>query len=165
MSTTSRIPVEIMLSKFNKRDDWGNRGVDDGDGRSPVAIVGLVVAVLTLLVGIVSLRSSRFRRWVSHLLPSRFIKEALGITLQDPTSAVVTTMPDSSSIPTPEVQIPSPVFIYNDYSNAHLVEPHFCSFSYGQDGSAGGGCRVQQALEPLVPGRPGPVVAGKVPVG
>lgn len=67
MPAISRIPVEVMLSGFNKRDDWGNKGVDDGDGKNPVVTVGLVVAVLTLLVGIVSLLSSRFRRWVSYL--------------------------------------------------------------------------------------------------
>ncbi|KAG0639259.1 hypothetical protein HOY80DRAFT_1045726 [Tuber brumale] len=80
MPAVSRQTIEAMLSQVRKRDYGGDEEAGDGNGEGPVAIMGLIVAVLTLFVAIVSLRSSRFRRWVSHLLPLQFIKEAPAIT-------------------------------------------------------------------------------------
>ncbi|CUS14571.1 unnamed protein product, partial [Tuber aestivum] len=72
MPAIPRSPIKTLLSQFNRRDYPENSGGHDSDGSSPVAIVGIVIAALTLLVGIMSLLSPRFRRWLSRLLPSRF---------------------------------------------------------------------------------------------
>ncbi|KAG0639495.1 hypothetical protein HOY80DRAFT_1044856 [Tuber brumale] len=123
MPAISRHLIRTELPQFNKHEYPENGGAGDSDSNNQVAIVGLVVASLTLLVGIMSLRSSRFRGWVSRLSSSYFVKKNICITRQ---SRLPTTSPtkDLSSNATSEIQIPARVFIYNDYHNAFLVGAH-----------------------------------------
>ncbi|CUS11358.1 unnamed protein product [Tuber aestivum] len=158
MPTISRIPVRTLLSQFSKRGDGENKGEDNNGGKSPVVIVGLVVAVLTLLVGIVSLRSSRFHRLVSCLLPLSIIKKILGPALLDPAPTVSTAREDSSANPLPETSVPTRVFIYNNYSNATIIGTNSGTISYGNSGIAGEASRAPQAA-----GRHRPTVAERFP--
>ncbi|CUS11357.1 unnamed protein product, partial [Tuber aestivum] len=157
MPGASRIPIKILLSQLSKRAGGESRVEDNDDGKSPVAIVGLAVAVLTLLVGIVSLRSSRFRLWVSHLLHWSFIKKTLGITPPDHTPTVITAKEGSRTIPVAEIHMPSPVFIYNNYSNAPLIGTNSGIFSCSHSWTAGEAGTVSQAVELLGPGGRRPV--------
>ncbi|KAG0136221.1 hypothetical protein HOY82DRAFT_599442 [Tuber indicum] len=68
MPALSQPAIEAILSQVGKRDCGGDKEGEDGNGQGPVAIVGLIVAALTLLVAIVSLQSSRLRRWGARLL-------------------------------------------------------------------------------------------------
>jgi len=75
MSAISRFPIKNILSQLNKREQKDDQGGDHSDDRSPVVIVGLVIAALTLLLAIMSYRRSRFSRSqaVPSLLPSHFV--------------------------------------------------------------------------------------------
>lgn len=75
MSAISRFPIKNLLSKLNKREQNDDQAGDHSDDRSPVVIVGLVIAALTLLLAIMSYQDSRFGRSqaVSSLLPSYFV--------------------------------------------------------------------------------------------
>ncbi|KAG0136225.1 hypothetical protein HOY82DRAFT_536333 [Tuber indicum] len=159
MPTTSRNPIENLSPQVEKRDSLGDNRVGDSNGEGPVAVVGLVVAALTLLVAIVSLRSSRFRRWVSRQLPSRFFKIAPGITPPNPPLITITTTEDLSTFPTSNIAIPGVVFIYNDYFNTRLAGAYPNTFPYGiaEDG------RVPQPEEPLHPRMVEPAVSRQFP--
>ncbi|CUS11360.1 unnamed protein product [Tuber aestivum] len=158
MPTLSRFYTETLLYQVEKRDYAGEKGIPDSDEESPVALLGLVVAALTLLVGIVSLRSSRFRCWLSHLLPSQLVTKTSGITLLKPAPAGVATV-DLHAIPFWGIPIPAPVFIYSDCSNAHPADKHSNIFPQGHGCIIGEGGRVPQGeelpeprrLEPAVP--------------
>ncbi|KAG0639256.1 hypothetical protein HOY80DRAFT_1136908 [Tuber brumale] len=162
MPALSLFPIKT-LSQFEKRDYAGDKGVDDRGGESPVAILGLVVAALTLLVGIMSLGSSRFRRWVFGLLPSQFVKKAFRIALPNPVPTIITTAEDLRFIPVAGVSVPGPVFIYNVYANPRPVCSRSNTFPYGHGGVAREGGRVPQVEELLGPRRPEPVAAGRFP--
>ncbi|KAG0136220.1 hypothetical protein HOY82DRAFT_599440 [Tuber indicum] len=181
MLPITRSPIGIVLSRFEKRDCQGDKGVGGNDGESPVAIVGLFVASLTLIVGIVSLRSSRFRRCVSYILPLHFIRvyrlllaffrhilhvysesynppqNALGIALPNPLLTPITITEDLPAFPATGIPIPSPVFIYNNFSNACPACPHSDTFPCGHSGIAGGDDRDPQVGELLSLGRLEPV--------
>lgn len=75
MSTISRLPIKNLLSQLSKREQKDDQGGDHSNDRSPVVIVGLVIAALTLLLAIMSYRQSRFGRSqaASSLLPSHFV--------------------------------------------------------------------------------------------
>ncbi|KAG0136219.1 hypothetical protein HOY82DRAFT_599439 [Tuber indicum] len=156
MLIVTHLPVRTPLSPFEKRDCTGVKGVNDSQGESPVAILGLVVAALTLLVGIVSLRNSRFRRWVSYVLTSYFVKGVLGITPPNPSPTAITTTEGLHAIPPTGISMPSPVLIYNDFSNTRPACRHSNAFPSGHIGIIGGG-RAPQAEESLGPRRPKPV--------
>ncbi|KAG0639494.1 hypothetical protein HOY80DRAFT_1044853 [Tuber brumale] len=158
MLAISRFPIKTPLSQFERRDYTEDKGAGDNDGNNPVAIVGLVVAALTLLVGLVSLRSSRFRRRLSYLLPSYLVKRPLGITHPKPSRTTITTTEDFGAVPLAEISIPSPVFIYNYYSNAKPAYGHSNLFQYAHTGFNREYGRIPRAEEPQGPERPEPVV-------
>ncbi|KAG0136218.1 hypothetical protein HOY82DRAFT_599437 [Tuber indicum] len=160
MPAVLRFPIET-LSQFEKRDSAEDKGMDNNDGESPVAILGLVVASLTLLVGVMSLGSPRFRRWVFGLLPSQFVKKFLGITPPNHLPTTVTTTEDVCAIPVAGIPVPGPVIIYNNYSNTQLACSHPNTFPYGPSGINGEGSRTPQVEESLGPRRPEPVAAGR----
>ncbi|KAG0639258.1 hypothetical protein HOY80DRAFT_1136911 [Tuber brumale] len=187
MLIVTNSPAGTQLSPFEKRDCTGGKGVNDSHGESPVAIMGLVVAALTLLVGIMSLRSSRFRRWVYYALPLHFIKvylpllallrdishvhseshnpaqKVLGITLSNPSPTTITTTEGLRARPASGIPTPSPVFIYNSFSNARPACPHSNASPCGHIGITRGDSRAPQEEESLGPSRPEPVAACQFP--
>ncbi|CUS14570.1 unnamed protein product [Tuber aestivum] len=66
-------PVGTLSPMYNKRNYTENQGEGNSDGKGQVVIVEIVLAGLTLLVGIMALRSLRFRRFASYLFPSRCV--------------------------------------------------------------------------------------------
>ncbi|CUS13944.1 unnamed protein product [Tuber aestivum] len=120
MPAVPPFPIKGLLSQFNKREYTQNQGEDDSDVKSPVALVGLLIAALTLLVATIPiLRCPRFRRWVSSSIPSS-AKRALGVTLPNSPPGAVISGEDSSAIPATEIPIPpSPALIYNNFSNTY----------------------------------------------
>ncbi|KAG0639498.1 hypothetical protein HOY80DRAFT_1136708 [Tuber brumale] len=180
MPVVSRHPIEALLSQVEKRDFAGDKGVDDNNSEGPVAIVGLVVAALTLLVAIVSLRSPRFRLWASRLSTSKLVKVYLpppallgqvlhissesynpvqktpGITPPNP-APTITTREDLNTIPAAGT-MPRPVFICNHRSHVHPACGRSNIPPRGHNGNTGEDGRPSQAQESLVPKRPGPVV-------
>ncbi|KAG0136227.1 hypothetical protein HOY82DRAFT_599457 [Tuber indicum] len=187
MPAASRYTIENLSRQVEKRDSVGDNTADDSNGEGPVAIVGLVVAALTLLVAITSLRSSRFRRWVSCLLPSHFVKVyspllalfrrvlhiyseshnpaqiAPDITPPNGVPANVSTTENLSTVPTENISMPGAVFIYNDYSNTHPAGTHPNTFPYGRYGITREDGSVPQVEEPLHPRGVEPAVAGQFP--
>ncbi|PUU77568.1 hypothetical protein B9Z19DRAFT_1128171 [Tuber borchii] len=127
MSTISRFPIKNLLSQLNKREQKDNQGGDHSDDRSPVVIVGLVIAALTLFLAIMSYRHSRTGRSkaVSSLLPSYFSHNQLH---QVPR----TLLPNVSTTTTPSADFTraNQIFIYNDYSGARFGSHHLSTFSY-----------------------------------
>ena len=153
MSSTREFAVRAVLSRFYKRDN----------------------SALTLLVAMIPLfRCSRFHRWVSssisplfrvrpppvcplwtyshiYFLTLQYCTEGLGITPPNPVSAPVTTIEGSSAIPAPEIPIPRPIVIYNDYSNAYFLGACSNTFLHSQNGITGEDGRVLQPEELLAP--------------
>ncbi|KAG0639263.1 hypothetical protein HOY80DRAFT_1045734 [Tuber brumale] len=64
MPAIPRFPNQALLSQAENRES-------DSSSGGPVAIIGLIIAALTLIVGILALRG---RGWASYLLPSRFVR-------------------------------------------------------------------------------------------
>ncbi|KAG0639505.1 hypothetical protein HOY80DRAFT_81948 [Tuber brumale] len=154
-------PIGTLLLQVEKRDYAGDKRVDYGGGEGPVAIVGLVVAALTLLVAIASLRSSRFRRWLSDLLPSRFVKKnAAGITPTNLAPTVITTTEEElRSIRAAGIPTPRSVVICNHCSNVHPACRHTNTSSRGYTGITREDGRVSQTEESLGVRRPEPGAA------
>lgn len=72
-SSTRELAIWVMLFQFDKRDDSGDRRYDKND-IPPAEMLAIVIAALTLLVATIPLfRCSRFRCWVSSLIPP-FVK-------------------------------------------------------------------------------------------
>ena len=70
LSSTREFAIHGVLSPFDERDNSENpeRGIND---MSPGEIFAIVIAALTLLVGIIPLlRWSRFHDWVSSISPT-----------------------------------------------------------------------------------------------
>ncbi|PWW79137.1 hypothetical protein C7212DRAFT_340056 [Tuber magnatum] len=117
-------PVRALTPMYNKRDYTANEGGDDGDGKSLVVIVGVVIAGLTLLVGVMALRSPRFRRFASYLLPSRCVNalccdpppEAPRIPTADSAVPVIHLHVVTPSIPMPN-PLPPPIETPPHWSN------------------------------------------------
>ncbi|PUU77566.1 hypothetical protein B9Z19DRAFT_157615 [Tuber borchii] len=142
MPTISRFPIKDLLSHFNKREQTEKKGGVGSDDRSPVVLVGLVIAALTLLLAIMSYWRSRFCRSVSSLLPSHLVNS------RNPLQQLPRTLtPDlSPTIPQPDFPRAGQVFIYNDYSNAQFVGTHLSTLSYeNHDIFRGGDVRVVRA--------------------
>ncbi|KAG0639499.1 hypothetical protein HOY80DRAFT_1073762 [Tuber brumale] len=180
MPAVSRHPIEALLSQVEKGDFAGDKGADDNNSEGPVAIVGLVVAALTLLVAIVSLRSSRFRRWASCLSTSKLVKvylpplalrgqvlhinfesynpvqKTLGITPQNP-APTITTREDLYTLRVAGA-MPRPVYICNHRSDVHPACGHSNTPPRGHNGNTGEDGGAPQAEESLGPKRPEPVV-------
>jgi len=78
-------------------------------------------------------------------------------------STAVTTTESSNSTPAPDVSIPRPVFIYNDYSNAHFVVTYFDTFLYSHISVTREDGRTLQVEESLVPRRPERAVTHPAP--
>ncbi|CUS13990.1 unnamed protein product [Tuber aestivum] len=145
MLTVPRFPIESLFSEFEKRDYTGDNEVDGCNGESPLAIVGFLVATLTLVVGVVSLRSSRFRHWVYYLLPFQFVKKILRITPANPTLRTVGAEEGLRARSFVEIPVPGPVIIYNDYSNTHPPCSHSNTAPYGYDGNTREDIRAGEA--------------------
>ena len=65
-SPTGEFSTQATLSQFTKRDNSDDQK-HDNDDMSPGEILSIVIATLTLLVGIIALLRSRFRRWISSI--------------------------------------------------------------------------------------------------
>ncbi|KAG0635187.1 hypothetical protein HOY80DRAFT_1140082 [Tuber brumale] len=150
MPAISRFSIKTLLSQLNKRDYPQNEGGDDGDAKSPVAIVGLVIAALTFFATMIPLfRYLRFRRWVPMLPIPSFVKKTLGIiALPGPPPATIVT-DDLSTIPVAEITIPQRVLIYNNYSNTYVVDTHSNTPPYCHNVITRENGRVPQVEEPL----------------
>ncbi|PUU76673.1 hypothetical protein B9Z19DRAFT_1087791 [Tuber borchii] len=85
---------------------------------------------------------------------SPLFRKAPGITPPNPVSVPVNTLEGSSAIPAPEIPIPRPVLIYNDYSNTHFLGACSNTFLYNQNRITGEDGRVLQPEELLAPRRP-----------
>jgi len=152
-SSAGAFTVHAVLPQFDKRDNSGGQKHDSSN--MPKEILGIVIAALTLLVGIIPLfRYPRFRRWVSSISPT--LKKASGIKLLNP---VPPTSENPSDIPVP---IPHSVYIYNEYSNTHLART--CSGTLcRQDGIGGEDSRIQPVEESLALKRPRRVLTCPLP--
>ncbi|PWW77955.1 hypothetical protein C7212DRAFT_342373 [Tuber magnatum] len=148
MPAISWFQTETLLSQFDKRDYEEYRVESGSDTRSPVAIVGLVLSAFTLAIGIVSLRRTRFRSWVSSSLPQRF-KKSLGSTLPNPAPGTTTTKEGLSAIQV-EIHISGPIIICSHLSNAHIFGAQSNILGCGHNGIAGRDSGVPQAEEPVV---------------
>ncbi|KAG0635186.1 hypothetical protein HOY80DRAFT_982957 [Tuber brumale] len=182
MPPISPFLVRAPLSLLNKRDYVQSQGRDDSDVKSPVAMVGVVVAALTLLAALIPLfRCPRFRRWVSSLsIPSlvkvypqllvliRHVshihsylynptqKAPRIITPANPPSTITTAMEDSGA----DIAIPGPVLIilHNGYSNARVVSTHSSTSPYRHNVITRVDGRVPHVERPLGPRIPEPTV-------
>ncbi|PUU77739.1 hypothetical protein B9Z19DRAFT_1085640 [Tuber borchii] len=151
-----------MLSKLAERDNSDNQE-HGSNAMSPGEVLAIVIAALTLLVAMIPLfRCPRFHRGPLSSISS-FVKKALGITLPDSVSTAITTTEDSNSAPAPNISIPRPVFIYNDYSNAHFVGTYFDTFIYSHISITRVDGRALQVEESLGPRRPERAVTYPVP--
>jgi len=65
-SPTGEFSIQATLSQFTKRDNSDDQK-HDSDNISSGEILSIVIAALTLLVGIIALLRSQFRRWVSSI--------------------------------------------------------------------------------------------------
>ncbi|PUU76683.1 hypothetical protein B9Z19DRAFT_1129383 [Tuber borchii] len=153
MSPTAEFVIRAMLPQFDKQDSSESQG-HNSNGMSLGEILAIVIAALTLVVAMIPLfRCSQFRHYVPSTV-SHFFRKTLRITLPDPVPIAVTTTEDSSATPAPEIPIPRSIFIYNHYSNAHLVGTCSNAFLHSQNGTVGEDGRVLQVGESLPPRRP-----------
>ena len=74
MPAVSQFPITNCYRNLASVKKMETEGRDASNDRNPVAVVGLVVALLALLFAIMSYRRSRLNRQVPTLLPSPFIK-------------------------------------------------------------------------------------------
>ena len=74
MPVVSQFLIKNLLSQFNRCEKMETKGRDVGDDTNPLAVVGLAIALLTLLPAIMSYRRSRFNGPASSLSSSLFIK-------------------------------------------------------------------------------------------
>ncbi|KAG0134143.1 hypothetical protein HOY82DRAFT_537716 [Tuber indicum] len=170
MPVISPFLAKPFLPQFNKRDHTQNEGGDDSDAKSPVVVVVLVIAAMTLLVAMVPLfRCQRFHAWMSSFSIPSSVKDpaqkALGIvTLPNPSSATTTAKGDLSPTPIAGMPIPGPAPVHNDYSNIRPASSHSITSPYRNNVITGGDGRVRQVEEFLGPRRPDPVATrGLVP--
>ncbi|KAG0639500.1 hypothetical protein HOY80DRAFT_1136710 [Tuber brumale] len=166
-------PNETLPLQVEKYGCAGDKGGGDGNPEGPAAISGVVVAALTLLVAIISLRSSRFRHWASHLLPPQLVKKvhplfralhrhilhlnsgSYGFAQKAPVIAppnlaptTITNVEGLCAIPVLGIPIPGAIFIFNLHFGAHPPCRHANTLPCGHTGVTGGGGRVPQAEKP-----------------
>ncbi|KAG0639503.1 hypothetical protein HOY80DRAFT_81881 [Tuber brumale] len=140
----------VSLHPSEKCGSAGDKGGGDGNGEGPAAIVGVIVAALTLLVAIISLRSSAFRHWASHLFPPQLVKEKVPIIAPPILApAPITIMEDLRAVPVLGIPILGAIFIYNIPFDAHPPCRHTNTPPCGHTPNAGEDDRVSQAGESL----------------
>lgn len=82
------------------------------------------------------------------------MQKVLGIALPNPASTAVTTQEDLSTVPAPEIPLPRRVFVYNDYTNAHIFGTSSNTFLYSRNGITAEDGRMPEVEGSLVPRRP-----------
>ncbi|KAG0136224.1 hypothetical protein HOY82DRAFT_536330 [Tuber indicum] len=171
-------PIETLPLPVEKYGYGGDKGAGGGNDEGPVAILGVVVASLTLLVAIMSLQSSRFRRWASHLLPRQsfknvypplltllgyishinsdtldFAQKSLIIAPPNIAPTTITIMEDPHAIPVLGIPVPYPIFICNLHFDAHPLCRHTNTPPCDHAGIIGEDDRVPQTVKSLGAGR------------
>ncbi|KAG0635184.1 hypothetical protein HOY80DRAFT_467280, partial [Tuber brumale] len=126
MPPSSPFLIKTPLSRLDERDYMQSQGRNDSDFKSPVAMVGVVIAALTLLATLIPLfRCPRVGRWVSSLSIPSLVKKALGSITPANTPPTITTATEDimSAVSGAGVAIPEVawVILQNDYSNIHFV--------------------------------------------
>ncbi|KAG0134149.1 hypothetical protein HOY82DRAFT_537718 [Tuber indicum] len=115
--------IKVLLPQLNKRDHTPNQEGDDSDAKSPVVVIGLIIAALTLLAAMIPLfRCQRFRIWASSFSIPSFVKKALGIALPRAPPTTTTAVDGLSDIPLTENPMQDCVITYNNYYNIHIVD-------------------------------------------
>ncbi|KAG0135399.1 hypothetical protein HOY82DRAFT_600844 [Tuber indicum] len=127
-------PIETLPSQVGRCDYEGDKAAGDSNGEDLLAIVGIIVAALTLLVGILALRSSRFHRWASHLLPSQFAQGASGITPPAPAPSAIPAAENFHAVGVTGIPTPGPNTTCDHYPNADPAYRHTNTPSLGHNG-------------------------------
>ena len=151
MPTISLFPIYNLLLQFAKCEQTENRGGGNDDGSLGV-IMGLIMAVLTLLLAILSYQHLRFGRSASpsHSLNACLAPSSLSLIIlissqsRNPLKPVPRTpLPNlSTTIPPTDSARVNHVFIYNDYSNAPFAGANLSTFSYQNNGVSKGDMKV-----------------------
>ncbi|CUS11355.1 unnamed protein product [Tuber aestivum] len=165
MTPIPRNHTKTWAQDFGGQPHPEDGGASGGDSESPLAIVGIVVACLTLFVGIWSLRNQRFRRWTSRLLTWGPIRKAPGTTSPDPAPTPATIKEDSSAIKIAETPKPASVLIFTVIADAYPASTHSGVPPYSPTDIIGEDSGAPQAEEFLEPKKPEPAATGSFPRG
>ncbi|RPA98129.1 hypothetical protein L873DRAFT_1790476 [Choiromyces venosus 120613-1] len=157
MPAISPLPIDTLLSQLSKRDNAENKVQSNSNGDTTGVIVGVVIAGLTLLVGIMSLQNSGLGHWAfSFLSPSRFFESRNSSQQQASISASQQRLSAAPSVEFLKFGSFGFVFVFNFYTNAHAPSSHGDTSSYSNNGTSSevvGVTQVEEVPESVEPER------------